>query len=185
MSRCSVWYLEGTASLCVTAPHWSALVCSNLPAVFTLEQENGFNVCGISCNLSRVPTRKAMQTMEVSTCQLLVAISSRLSQLRIWLQNKYIAGDPCVPHVDAGSLFRLARYEAVGPLSHVHFEIYGARKQVNGWYTDSCRYSLRAEEVTISEPVFFLCIFSLSWQCNQLHKKTWSWTHLLLLSWAF
>lgn len=42
--------------------------------------------------LTRDLKRKAIQTIEMSTCQLLVAISSRLPQPRIGPQNKYRAG---------------------------------------------------------------------------------------------
>lgn len=86
---------EGSVYCCMLAPYWSPLVCHNSQVTFTLKSQTAFNVCCISCNLSpstRDPKRKAIQTIEMSTCQLLVAISSHLPQLRIGPQNKYRAG---------------------------------------------------------------------------------------------
>lgn len=139
-----------------------------------------FNVCRISCTLSpstRDPKRKAIQTIEISACQLLVAISSRLPQLRIGPQNKYRAGSHSTA-CGRREPIAFGEAETVGPPFHVHLEIYEARKHAIGWYMDSCKFSLWAEKGYHKRMVLHFVVLTvysvvLGWICCTSSSLVW------------
>lgn len=92
-----------------------------------------------------VQRRKMIQTMEMSTYQLLVAISSRLPQSQIRPQIKYKTETPCLLHLDADSFAwdseSLLAWLQQRPLFHVHIEIYEVPAHDKSWVIDFNRYT--------------------------------------------